>query len=145
MNSPVLWQILLVVHIIGFVMWVGTLIGASHVLKAHAEAGPGAGKMFDKLEKSFAIPMDIGATFTIVAGLLLIFARPGGTAILKGAGFMHTKLLLVAFLIVGHGILRKKLGQFRRGQDLTPPAGWLFPVVNISAWAIVILIIVRPF
>ena len=145
MNSPVLWQIILVVHIVGFAMWVGTLIGSSHVLKAHAEAGDKAGTMFKSLEKSFAIPMDIGATFTIVCGLLMIFLKPGGTAILKGAGFMHAKLLLVALLVVAHVMLRKKLGQFMRGDDLSPPPGWLFPVVNASAWIIVILIIVRPF
>jgi putative membrane protein len=144
-SSPVLWQLVLVVHIIGFAMWVGSIFSGIHVLKAHAEAGAAAGKMFEKLEKGFGIPMDIGATFTIVCGLLLLFVRPGGMALMKAGGFMHAKLLLVAFLIVAHVIVRKKLGQFRRGDDLTPAPGWVFSVVNVCAWAIVILIIVRPF
>ena len=142
MDVAMKWM--LVVHIVGFAMWVGTQIGASHVLKAHAKAGGSAGSMFSDLEKSFGVPMDMGATMTIVAGVLMIVLPAGGTAILKGGGFFHAKLLLVAVLVLTHIVLRRRLGQARRGEP-TPPPSWVFPAVQVAAWAIVILIIVRPF
>ena len=131
-------------HVFGFVMWVGTLIGSCHVLKAHAQAGGDTKNAFSDLEKGLGIAMDIGATFTLVFGSLLIILPVGGTAIFKAGGFMHLKLTLVLLIIGAHVVLRRKLSQFRKNNIKAPP-GWLFPVINVAVLVIIAMIVAQPF
>lgn len=133
-----------VAHVFGFTVWIGTLIGALHILKAHAAASMEARSAFLGLEKGTGIVMDIGATLTIAAGVLLLVLPEGGMHIFKAGGFFHLKLTLVAVLVGVHVLVRRKMRLFRGGQVASPPP-WLVPLTGVVALLIIVAIIVRPF
>ena len=136
----------LVAHVFGFVMWVGSLIGALHVLGAHSVAD-GGHKAFEDLEKSLGIAADVGATLTIASGLYLALGGPLNFFVkndVDGA-FMHVKVTLVALGLLGlHGFVRVKIKKFRNGKVAPIPKA-LFPVLMLVVLSIIILILVRPF
>ena len=130
-------------HIFGFLMWAGSLIGAISILRAHAEAN--AGEAFHKLEKNVGIAADVGATLTIVFGVLMLFLTPGAPGMyLKGAGYFHAKLLAVVLLIVFHVIIRVTIRKFRNG-EVKPVPMWLFAGTELATVAIIVLVVVKPF
>lgn len=131
-------------HIFGFVMWIGTMLGLFQILMAHAEADEAARAGFGPLEKRVAMAMDVGATLTIVFGLVMLLVPEGGLDIFKAGGFFHIKLALVVALIGAHGFLRVKVKKFGRGEVTAPPA-WMFPLLSLTVLAIIIMIVVRPF
>ena len=139
--SMTLYQWAKVGHVFGFVMWVGTMVGALNIMAAHARAK--AGSEFHPLEKQVGIAMDIGAALTIAFGATILFGM-GLKFYLLGAGWMHTKLLLVFALTGVHGFTRVKLKKFRTTDNATLP-GAVIPVTNLLALGIIILVIVRPF
>jgi putative membrane protein len=124
--------------------WIGTLFSLLSILEAHGKAGKDAQEHFASLEKSSGIALDVGATLTMLFGVLLLVLPEGGTAIMKGAGFFHAKLVLVVLIIVYHVLVRRKIRKFREG-DMTPIASWLFPACFLTVLSIIVLIMVRPF
>ena len=95
-----------------------------------------------KLAKKAALFMDIGATFAIVFGLLMIFGIEGGTALVKHPS-MHIKLTLVGLGVLGcHGFLRVKLKRLTQGQGGLP--GFFPPLIMLLGLAIIILAVVKP-
>ena len=141
---PELVQWLLVGHIFSFMMWIGTLFSLCSILKAHGESGKGGQEHFGHLEKMSAKALDIGATLTMLFGVLLLVLPEGGTLIMKGAGFFHAKLVCVLLIIVYHVLVRRKIRKFREG-DMSPLPSWIFPACIFTVLAIVTLIMVRPF
>lgn len=144
------WAIAL--HLFGVLLWFAGALIALHVLRVHerasrakegaGSAAPGAPpSSFAQLEGAAGRILDAGSGLAIAAGLYLLISNLG---ILKGAGFMHAKLTLVLLLIGVHGFLRAQLKRFRTGQANRLPA-WPEPVVLGLFFAIVVLIIVRPF
>jgi uncharacterized membrane protein len=131
-------------HIFTFMGWTGTLMASFHILRAHARAGEDPKGAFVSLERSTGIAMDAFATLAILFGVLMIVFYPGGAGVLfKGAGFFHTKLTLVAVVIVMHVLSRRKMRHYRSG-NLEAPAPWMFPLTSASILGIVVLMIVRP-
>ncbi len=131
-----------VVHIYAMLTWAGSLIGLSFILKQHAKADAGAKKDFTELEKGVAMAMDIGATFAIIAGLVMLFGIEPSP--FKGGGWLHAKLLLVAILVGCHGVQRMRVGKLKRGED-APEPGWIIPVIEICVIGIIVLASGRPF
>lgn len=135
---------LLVGHIFSFMIWIGSIFSLLDILKVHGENSQKGGTLLGKLEKESAIAMDIGGTLAIVFGLLLLFLPAGGTAIMKGAGFFHAKLLLVLVVLFVHVLIRRKIRKYRQG-DVEPMPAWPFPLMVVTVLAIITLIMVRPF
>src|SRR5690606_6102210 len=101
--SPTSFEWMRALHIFGVLMWMGTMIGLTTILAAHASADLGSRPAFHKLERSTAIAMDVGATLAVVFGLIMLFKVPG----LLSAAYMHAKLTLVVLaLLTSHGYLR---------------------------------------
>lgn len=137
---------LLIVHVMGFLIWVGSMIGCTHILGAHATADGGA-TAFEKLEKSLGITMDVGATLTIASGLYMALGGPLNFFVKDdvGSAFMHGKVgLVVLGLIPIHVFLRIKIRKFRNG-DLAPLPAWVFPVLMLVVLNVVYLVFRRPF
>ena len=134
---------ILVVHIWGFVMWMGAMMGCIHMLSAHNKADDNGRKIFGELEKGLGIAMDIGATLAMAAGLYLALGGPHN--LFKGGGWLHAKVALV-FLGMGglHGFLRRKIRVFRKG-DVKPIPGILFPALVVMGLTAIILVMKRPF
>lgn len=140
MNLTV-YQWLGVGHIFGFIMWVGCIVGLQFMLQRHAETK--ASEAFVDLEKRMGMAMDIGATMAIVFGLSILF-YVGAGVYLKGSGWMHTKLLLVAGLIAVHALTRIRIKKYRTG-EVTPFPTVMIPIVEVLVLGIIIMVVVRPF
>jgi uncharacterized membrane protein len=137
---------LLIFHVMGFIMWVGSMIGCTHILGAHAVADGGK-KAFESLEKNLGIAMDVGATLTIATGLYMALGGPLNFFVKDdvGSAFLHGKVgLVVLGLISIHVFLRMKIRKFRNG-DVAPIPVWLFPVLMLVLLNIVYLVFKRPF
>lgn len=132
------------IHVIGFVMWMGGLIGLSSVLAAHRRLAESTVAELVSLERKVAMEMDIGALLAIAAGVLMIIkGRPMGDAWVLKQGWMHIKLTLVLGLLVTHVLVRIKVGKAKRGDR-----SGLSPVVNAIAIllfiGVVIMGVARP-
>lgn len=138
-----LYHWMMALHVCGVMLWFAGALIALHVLRAHAAkvAGGATSDDFARNEGPAGRILDIGAGLAIVAGLYLLFEN---LQIMKGAGFMHAKLALVVVLLGLHGFLRAQLKRFRTGKskELAP---WAHPVVLGVFFAIIVLIIARPF
>src|SRR5688500_2701085 len=96
-------------HIFGVFLWMGTMIGLSHTMVAHAQADLGARPAFHALERKTAMMMDIGALLSIGFGVYLLLETEG---VMKH-GYMHAKLGLVLLGVLGmHGFLRAKVRKY---------------------------------
>jgi uncharacterized membrane protein len=131
-----------VFHLFGVMTWVGTMMSLFYILDAHARAEMGARPAFHQLERVSAIAMDIGATIAIACGVILLVQEP---FLLKGHGFMHAKLALVAVVFLGgHGFLRVKVRKFRESHFKPLPPG-LPQLVSLALLGILVLVLVKPF
>ncbi len=89
---------ILVFHLIGLVLWLGSLLVVMRVLTAHIEErSPEARQALSRIEtkvlRGLAHP---GAALMIITGILMILTN---TAYYLHAHWLHVKLLLVAVLI----------------------------------------------
>ena len=137
-------QWLLVGHIFSIVIWIGAIFSLLAILKVHGQHGAEGQKAFGRLEKNTAASMDMGGMLAIVFGMCLLFLPAGGTAIMKGAGFFHVKLLLVLFVLFVHVLIRRSIRKYREGELFKMP-GWPFPMTILAVLGIITLIMVRPF
>jgi len=95
MNSGVAWA--LVVHVVGFVFWMGGLLVATQVLASHTEASSEEVRQaFQRLEaKLFKGVAHPGAALTVIGGVAVLILQPDYLR----QGWLHAKLSLVAILI----------------------------------------------
>jgi putative membrane protein len=140
-----LYQWVMAAHVCGVLLWFAGALITLHVLRvsqrASSASSGGSAQDFQSLEGPAGRILDAGAGLALAAGLYLLFEN---LAILRGAGFMHAKLTLVVALLGVHGFLRVRLKKFRTGQSRTLPS-WAEPAVLGIFFAIVVLIIARPF
>ncbi len=135
-------QYVMVIHIFGFVMWIGCLMGLYQILFAHQSADPNKQDAFQELEKKVAVAMDVGAFITMLGGFYYAFRAVPSP--FKGGGWLHTKLLLVAVLIAFSVFARIKVRKFREG-EVKPIPEFLFPIISLTVLGIIILVMTRPF
>lgn len=132
-------KLFLAFHVIGALMWVGSLFALMAFLEAYAgepEAAPRERLL--KHLRSAAIVPDIGATIAIVFGAHWLFRFK-----LYEAHYMHAKLALVVLLLVLHVVLKLKVKAARKGQPFTPPPLALKPMLTLLAFGIVIFVITK--
>jgi len=136
-------RIILFFHVLGVILWMGTLFVVSRLLAEHAEH-PTAGEALTRLEQRlFATIIHGGAAVVIATGILQVLEQP---AFLR-QGWLHAKLLLVLGMVV----LDVRL--YRRMQALHAlPSGVtraelirLHGFTGLVLIGIVFLAVVRPF
>jgi len=142
------WTLLfymLVFHMLGFVLWVGTLLIVTQLLIMHteeasAEARGALGRAALRLLKRVAHP---GAAVTVIAGLILIATN---SQYYLRAAWLHAKLLLVAVLVASEVVLYVRTRRFAAGQiGLQRRAGMMMQAVIILLFlGIVALAVVKP-
>ena len=120
-----------VLHIVGFVLWIGGLLGLLKLLRVHAQVEGAARDVLARAERKIAVLMDAGATFAMVAGFWIAFGRAPNA--FKTGGWLHVKLTVVVLGILSiHGFARVKARKFRQGQ-VTPISHALMYVVLVAA------------
>lgn len=142
------------VHVIGFLVWSGSLIACLALLRRHMSAAGDTRDLLTDLERKFALSMDIGATVAIAAGVYLAVSKeafggqfnwfnvkgPDG----KSMGvWLHMKSLFVLFLIGLHGFTRVKVGKFRKKESSSLPS-FVMPASLLLLIIIVFLATVKP-
>ena len=131
--SPDTYVWVLVVHVVGFVLWVGGMLACMALLHVHSRVEEPARGALTATEKRMAIIMDLGATLAIVCGLLLALKGPVNE--FKHGSWLHIKLTAVVLgLLSSHGIVRAKIKKFSRG-DIKPLSTWM-PSIALAAAAI---------
>lgn len=124
-------------HVVGALMWVGSLFALTAFLEAvAAEPDPAPRGRLLKFLRQAAIVPDIGATIAIVFGLHWLFKFK-----IYQMPYMHAKLALVAILIGVHGFLKVKAKRARKGEPFTAPPVFLKPMLTLLATGIVIFVI----
>lgn len=124
-------------HVVGALMWVGSLFALAAFLDAvAAEPEPAPRGRLLKFLRQAAIVPDIGATIAIVFGLHWLFKFK-----VYQMPYMHAKLALVAILIGLHGYLKVKAKRARKGEAFTAPPVFVKPALTLLATGIVIFVI----
>jgi uncharacterized membrane protein len=142
-----LW--LLTGHLIGVILWMGSLFAVYWLLRLHAQAPKDALEKLTLMERSLALTMDLAATLAIGAGLTMaltkggthptsnLFAAPGG-------GWFHVKFTAVVLGILPvHGMVRGKIAKFSRGKVSDVPH-WMWSLLLVAIVVIVVMVIRGP-
>jgi uncharacterized membrane protein len=144
-----MYQWLLTGHLIGVILWMGSLFAVYWLLRLHAQAPNDVLDKLTLMERSLALTMDLAAALAIGAGLTMALRKDGTHPMstlfaAPGAGWFHIKLTVVALGILPvHGMVRAKVGKFGRGQISNVPQ-WMWSLLLIAIVAIVILVIRGP-
>ena len=129
-------------HIFGFIMWTGTMVGLLNMLREHAAATDGERPVLVRMEKKVAMFMDIGATLTILFGIIQMVGLD--FVMFQGGGYFHAKMTLVLVLLGIHGFVRVKVKKYGRGEVAPVPTAVLV-AQELVVLAILIVAVVRPF
>jgi protoporphyrinogen IX oxidase len=131
------FQVLLVFHVFGIVLWVSGLLVTSMALTRHTqETSPEARQALARLEWIFMRGLaDFGALLAIVFGISLILTN---SSYYLRAPWLHIKLTFVVLLIGLHGLVAmraKRYGkgtiQLQRGDGRLMVAGTLLIFISI--------------
>jgi uncharacterized membrane protein len=138
-------------HVIGVLLWVGSMFTVYWLLRFHTQAPASASDKLVLMERSMAMVMDLGATLAMGTGVALIFGVPGsyheGTTIfsLPKPGWFHAKLTIVLLGVLSvHGMLRARVAKFSRGEIPTVPH-WIWSLLLVAIVGVVVMVMRRPF
>ena len=144
-----LYNWMLAGHIIGILLWIGSLFTVYWLLRFHTQAPAEVSDKLTLMERSMAIVMDLGATLAIGTGIAMAVSvgGPRGTHAASnlfaapGAGWFHIKLTLVVVCILSvHGFVRSRVAKFSRGEKPSVPAWpWSLLLVGIVGIAVMVM------
>lgn len=140
---------LLTGHLIGVILWMGSLFTVYWLLRFHTQAPASANDKLVLMERSMGLVMDLGATLAMGCGLAMAFmhggTHPTSTIFgMKGAGWFHIKLTIVVLGILSvHGMLRGRIAKFSRGETPAVPQ-WIWSLLLVSIVGIVVMVIRGP-
>jgi len=147
--SDSVYRWLLTGHLIGVILWVGSMFSVYWLLRLHAQAPKDVHEKLTLMERSLAMTMDIAAMLAMVCGLGMAFSH-GGTHptsnlfAAPGAGWFHIKLTAVVLGVLPvHGMVRGKIAKFGRGQMSTVSQG-MWSLLLIAIVVIVVMVIRGP-
>jgi putative membrane protein len=131
-------------HIVFVIAWFAGLFYLPRLFVYHAAASDATGnERFKIMERRLFVMMTLGALLGIVFGVAMLLVSPA----LLAAGWLHTKLALVAVLIGYHGWCYRLLLAFRADRNRRSER-WL-RVFNeaplLLLIAIVLLVVLKPF
>lgn len=132
-------KLFLAFHVLGALMWIGSLFAVMAFLEAYAgepEAAPRERLL--KHLRSAAIVPDVGATIAMVFGAHWLFRFK-----LYELHYMHAKLALVAVVLGLHVMLKLKVKKAKNGQPFKAPPLALKPVLTLTALGIIIFVITK--
>jgi putative membrane protein len=134
-------------HVMSFVSWMAMLFYQPRLYVYHSENSSNSGFVDVVKIQEYKLIKYIGFPAmwaTIISGSLMLYLKP---SIFKSGGWMHAKLLFIAFLIAYHFSLeyhRKKLAEnpnFKSGKFYR----FYNEVPTILMIGIVIFVVIKPF
>jgi protoporphyrinogen IX oxidase len=128
----------LVVHVVGFTIWVGGLFAVALFLSAAGD-DPATRARIGAIARRVARATDAGAGLAIVGGVSLLLMHSWDLR----EPWMHLKLTFVVGLLAVHGIVRVRAKKLANGGPA--PTSIAAVAVAALAVAIVVAIIVKPF
>lgn len=133
----------LVFHILGFVFWIGGLLIATNMLGRHAQASsPEVRAAFGDMEMTLLKGMaNPGALLAVITGVVLILTN---RSYYLRAGWLHGKLVLVAVLLILHGVVFSRAKQFIAGRVEVQRREWMTLHGAIALIFLGILVCVLP-
>jgi putative membrane protein len=135
--SPDTYNWLRVGHILGFVLWIGSMLTVLQLLRVHGAVEGAARDVLARHERKMALMMDLGATLALICGF--VTALGGSVNYFKTGAWLHIKVTIVALVLVGaHGWTRAQVRKFRKGQVKPVPAAIMW-VVLAAAAAVILL------
>jgi putative membrane protein len=138
---------ILAFHVMSFVSWMAMLFYQPRLFVYHSENGDNEGFVRVVQRQEYILNKAIGTPAmwaTIISGSFMLYLNP---AIFQSGGWMHTKLLFLAFLIAYHFSLehlRKKLIEnthYKSGKWFR----FYNEVPTLLMIGIVIMVVVKPF
>ena len=138
---------ILAFHVMSFVSWMAMLFYQPRLFVYHSENGDNEGFVKVVQRQEYILNKAIGTPAmwaTIISGSTMLYLN---TAIFSSGGWMHAKLLFLAFLIAYHFSLenlRKKLIEnphYKSGKWFR----FYNEVPTLLMIAIVIMVVVKPF
>jgi protoporphyrinogen IX oxidase len=130
-------KLFLSLHVLGALMWIGSLFALTAFLEAHAEEpDAGAKSRLLKHVRAAAIVPDIGATIALVFGAHWLFKFK-----LYQMPYMHIKLTLVVVVIGLHGYLKSKVKKAKKGETFKAPPVFIKPMLSLIALGIILFVI----
>lgn len=132
-------QLIRLIKVIGFILWVGPLLITARILLLAADEGEQSqAARIALLAKKTALVADIGAFLAICGGLYLLLRNEG---VLLKQPFMHIKLTLLVILIGLHGFVRVKVKRATQGRARFPGAA--LAVLGVVVLAILVVVIFK--
>jgi uncharacterized membrane protein len=136
---------MLVIHLVGLVFWVGSLLAVTHVLALHTgetseDARAALARLETKLLKGLAHP---GAAIMTISGIVLLFLLPYALH----EKWMYLKIILVLVLIALDLRVTFRTKAFQAGK-LELQRGecmMLHGLIAADILAIIVLVLVKPF
>ncbi|WP_404400256.1 protoporphyrinogen oxidase HemJ [Idiomarina seosinensis] len=133
-------------HVIFMVAWFAGIFYLPRLFVYHAMSEhPAVDQQFKVMERKLLFFVTPFAILTLVFGVILIAAY--GSGWFAVSGWMHTKLLLVAFLYLYHGYCFKVLADFKNNRNKRSHR--FYRVFNeipvLILFAVVILAVVKPY
>jgi uncharacterized membrane protein len=130
-------------HLIGIVLWVGTMIAVYWLQRVHSHSPKDVRDQLTLMERSLALTMDMAAAVAIGCGVYLALSPIN--LFTAGGGWLHAKLTVVVLGILPvHGMIRARVKKFSKG-ELPKVPQWQWTLLLISVAAVIILVIRRPF
>ena len=136
-------RIILFLHVLGVILWMGALFVVSRLLAEHA-THPASGEALTGLEERlFGSIVHGGAALVIATGVLLVLNDPGYLR----QGWLHAKLLLVLALVVLDVRLYRRMQALHAMPSSVSRAEMfrLHGFLGLLLIAIVFLAVVHPF
>lgn len=135
---------MLVIHLVGLVFWVGSLLAATHVLAVHteessAEARAALARLESKLLKGLAHP---GAAIMTISGIVLLVLLPYALQ----EAWMYLKIILILVLIALdlRVTFRAKAFQAGKIELQRGECMMLHGLIATVIFAIIVLVLVKP-
>jgi putative membrane protein len=134
-------------HVMSFISWMAMLFYQPRLYVYHSENSDNSGfvevvKIQEyKLFKYIGVP---AMWATVISGSIMLYLNP---AIFKSGGWMHAKLLFVAFLIAYHFSLEHHRKKLIENPSYKPGKFYRFynEVPTLLMIGIVIFVVVKPF
>ena len=107
-------------HIVGIVIWIGSLLGMSRMLAFHAQEEINVQERLSWIERRGYLFVQVpGMIITILSGIFLITSNP---AIISGGTWFHVKGLFIIFLIVFDQLMWSAAKKMKANPEKSNPA-----------------------
>jgi putative membrane protein len=134
----------IVFHLFGVIMWIGSLLVISSMLALVAdEVGTARERLIVAARRLLRVSSNAGAMVAVIFGIFLILLNP----VVMRQGWMHAKLAIVLVLLFFHFRLYRRVAALENdpGSATRREFSMLHGIVSLLLLLILVLVLVKPF